>query len=89
MALEVPDHAVDLQARVLARQGDGAFADHALGDVDGHVADERPGLGQCVEQDPGLGRRPGAQLDQLDGAGQAARSPPADCSRIVRSARVG
>ncbi len=68
MALEVSDHAVDPQTRVLEDELLGTVADHALGDVDRHVAHEVAGLVQRVEQDARLGRGSGAELDELDGA---------------------
>ena len=89
MALEVADHAVHPQARVLARERFGAVAHHALGDVHRDVALERARGVQRVQQHARLGRRARAELDQLGGArqrGQLARRPR---SRIARSARVG
>ncbi len=70
VALEVADHAVHAQARVLLDQAFGAAVDHALGHVDGDVALERAGRLQRVEQHARLGRGPGAELDELAGAGQ-------------------
>ncbi len=70
MALEVADHPVHAQAGVLERQLVGAVAHHALGDVHRHVAFERAGAVQGVEQHARLGGGARAQLDQLDGAGE-------------------
>jgi hypothetical protein len=70
VSLEVADHAVHLKARILLGQLGGAVAHHLLGDVDGHVAAQRAGVVERVEQHPRLGRGPRAQLDQLTSARQ-------------------
>ena len=71
MALEVADHAVHAQPRVLVCQLGGAFANDALGDVHGYVALQRAGGAERVEQHARLGGAARAQLDELGGAGEA------------------
>src|SRR5204862_6848083 len=70
VALEVADHAVDVQAGVLLDQLRGAVTHHRLRHVYRDVADERAGLVQRIEQHARLGGRAGAQLDELGGVGQ-------------------
>jgi hypothetical protein len=70
MALEIADHAVHAQARVLGGQLGRALADHALGHVDGDVAQQRAVAVQRIEQHARLARRARAELDQLGGARQ-------------------
>ena len=89
MPLEVADHAVYAQAWVFAHELGGAVAHHRLGHVDGHVAAQRPGGVERVEQHPGLGRRAGAELDELRGAGELRYLVRPSLVRIARSALVG
>src|ERR1700689_3160675 len=70
VALEVPDHAMDLQARILGGQGLGALAHHALRDIHRDVALERSRRAQGVQQYAGLRGGPRAELHELDRAGQ-------------------
>jgi hypothetical protein len=70
MTLEVADHAVHLQPRVLVGERLRALAHHALGDVHRDVALERSRGVQRVQQHPRLGRSAGAELDELYRAGQ-------------------
>ena len=70
VALEVADHAVHAQAGVLLGERLRAVAHHALGHVDRHVALQRAGGVQRVEQHARLRGRARAELDELDGARQ-------------------
>ena len=70
MALEVADHAVHAQARVLLGERLRAVAHHALGHVHRHVALQRAGGVQRVEQHARLRGRARAELDELDRARQ-------------------
>ena len=70
VALEVADHAVDPEPGILRGQRLGALAHHALGDVHRHVALERAGRAESVQQHPRLGRRARAELHQLHRARQ-------------------
>ena len=67
MPLEIADDAVDLERRVLLQQGAGRRFDDGGADVEGDVADEAAVVAGGVEEEAGLGRRPGAQLDHLVG----------------------
>ena len=87
VALEVSDHAVHAQPRVLLGERLGAVAHHALGDVYRDVALERALLVQRVQQHARLGGRPGAELDELDRARSAARARPR-CPRGSRARRA-
>ena len=67
VALEVPDHAVHVEARVLLDQVLGGLAHDRLGHVEGQVAAQRARLGHRVEEHAGLRGVAGAELEQLLG----------------------
>ena len=69
VALEVADDAVHAQARELVDQLVGAREHHRLGHVERDVAAQGARLGHRAQQQPRLGRRARAQLDELGGAG--------------------
>ena len=70
VALEIADDPVHLKARVLLDQRLRAVAHHALGDIERHVALERAGGLQGVEQHARLRGGARAELDELAGACQ-------------------
>ncbi len=69
VVLEVPDDGVDAGSGILGGDGGSGSAQGRLGDVEGHEALEGSGLGERVEEDPGLLRRPRAQLHEGVGPG--------------------
>ena len=76
VALEVADDGVDGDAVLLGRPPCAALSQRRLADVEGHEAAQRAGLGERVEQEPGLLGGPGAELDEGVGAGRRRRSRP-------------
>ena len=69
VALEVADDAVHAQAGELVDQLVGAREHHRLGHVERDVAAQGARLGHRAQQQPRLGRRARAELDELRGAG--------------------
>ena len=88
VALEVAEHAVDAQPRVLLDELLGARPQHGLGDVERDVAVQRPGVVHRVEQQRVLAGTP-EPSSTSSAACVAATSAAALASRIERSARVG
>ena len=88
--LEVGHHGADVEPRIFGRQRLPRGGQRGLADVDRHVAAQRARVAQRVEQQPGLVRRPGAELDQRPRAGLRrdpgrvrAQDLPLGASRVV------
>ncbi len=69
VALEVADDCVDLDAVVLGGDRLGRGAQRHFAHVEGHEAREQVGVGERVEQEPGLLRCPRTELDERVGLG--------------------
>jgi hypothetical protein len=67
VALEVADDPADVRLRVLPREPLHAFRERHLVHVEQHDPAQAPRRAQRVEQEPGLLRRPGAELDERVG----------------------
>ena len=90
VALEVADDAVDLQPWVLLDELRGGGEHGRLGDVERHVAAQRPVRGHGVEQHARLRRVAGAELHELARAGvlghlpgDRLEDPPLRAGRVV------
>ena len=70
MFLEISDDPGDLEAGVLGSEYAARLGQRHLIDVESHVATKRAGARERAEQEPGLLRGPGAELDQRRRAGQ-------------------
>ncbi len=64
MALEVPDDRVHVHLRMLVGDGARRVPQRHLAHVERNEPSELPGLRECIEQESGLLRRAGTELDE-------------------------